>query len=151
METIAEMQAATMLQSIKRRRVYNHSEFGRKMQRVARLALPAFLADSGFGFQDGGCQIFAEALVIWSDGALRPMAVYAGGRVQHVFAGNDAIAVDSDGIAFHSEMVRKCEALEGISGAYVADYAFGDSPQIPHDTAQSEALTKRLRAAIKAA
>lgn len=64
-----------------------------------------FIETAEFGFQDGGCWMFAEALKRWSGGAFRVECVTIADdpkRIQHVVAAWDApsgtLYVDSDGV-----------------------------------------------------
>lgn len=139
------------LQSIRRGTVCNHTELGKSVRRAARKALPDFLDQKGFGFQDGGCQIFAEALHIWSNGTLKPYAAYAtnrGGGAQHVFVGSDTEAIDSDGLATHAEMQAKLEHFEAPLKVRIRPYSFGEAHNIPRDVAASERIAALLRTAL---
>jgi len=134
-----------MIQSIDgTRKIINHTRFGCALQRTARGLLSYSVTKQGYGFQDGGCQLFAEALYIWSDGQLRPRAAYTGNRAQHVFVQGQSIAFDSDGIAIIPDMRRKLELLECLVNVRFGNYRWGQSPTIPRDMVESEYLARMI-------
>ncbi len=114
-------------------RLVNHTPFGRQLRAAARRALVPHLDVYEFGFQDGGCAMFARALVIWSGGRLS-MAGYAphNGRVQHVVAHDMDLVLDGDGLATSHEGARKLALLEQCPGCSLIEGFVPDaSPRIP--------------------
>jgi len=131
-------------------RLVNHTAFGRDLRKAAGRALVAHLDVYDFGFQDGGCAMFARALVIWSGGRLT-MAGYAlpRNRVQHVVARDMDLVLDSDGLATSLEGARKMAIVEHCPGCFlVEDFVPTASPRIPWSETGSRDIAATLTAAL---
>lgn len=131
-------------------RLVNHTVFGRQLRAAARRALTPHLQSYDFGFQDGGCAMFARALVIWSGGRLS-MAGYAlpRNRVQHVVARDMDLVLDSDGLATSFEGERKMAVVEHCPGCFlVEDFVPASSPRIPWSEPGSRNIAAALTAAL---
>lgn len=133
-------------------RLVNHTSFGRDLRRAARRVLVRHLDVYDFGFQDGGCAMFAHALVVWSGGRLS-MAGYSlpGGRVQHVVAHDpDAgLVLDSDGVSTDAEGARKMAVLEQCPGCVLeAGFIPAESPRIPWSHSSSRDIAQALAALL---
>jgi hypothetical protein len=127
-------------------RLVNHTAFGRDLRKAARRALVGHLDVYDFGFQDGGCAMFARALVIWSGGRLS-MAGYAlpRNRVQHVVARDMDLVLDSDGLATSFEGSRKMAVVEHCPGCFlVEDFVPAASPRIPWSEPGSQDIAAAL-------
>ena len=127
-------------------RLVNHTAFGRQLRTAGRRALGPHLDVYDFGFQDGGCAMFARALVIWSGGRLS-MAGYAlpQSRVQHVVAHDHDFVLDSDGLATTMEGARKLAIIERCPGcSLIEGFAPDASPRIPW----SEQASRRIAAIL---
>lgn len=139
---------AKSLQSISNGVPRNYTAFGQSIRKVASRLLPEFLRRHDCGFQDGGCQIFAEALHIWSRGELRIAAVIASAKhnsAQHIVAVTaGGVALDSDGAAAPAELLAKMRYFEGDLGFSLRSYALGSSADIPRDAAEAQRLAEKL-------
>lgn len=127
-------------------RLVNHTVFGRQLRAAARRALTPHLQSHDFGFQDGGCAMFARALVLWSENRLC-MAGYAPprGRIQHVVANDGDLVLDSDGVATVLEGSRKLAIQEMTPGCALLDgYMPQAAPRIPWSEADSVAIARFL-------
>lgn len=135
------------IQEIRGSRVVNMTEGGRSIQRAADRLLSRFVAEIGFGFQDGGCNIFAEALVGWSDGLLGLAAVHVAGdrQAQHVVARLGRVFLDSDGAATAGDLLNKMRVLEHVATPELHGWREGALGEIPRDPAASARLAARLR------
>lgn len=139
----------TRLQTISRGRVRNLRPFGTLLAGSARRLLPDFVERRDYGFQDGGCAIMAQALVIWSEGRLSPGSIVLEtdpSRIQHVVAMDDDLLLDSDGLATTRDMILKMDRIEACPGCIlVAGFDPARSPNIPWCPDESERLAAALR------
>jgi hypothetical protein len=103
-------------QSLSKSSIRNHTDFGKRLQRFARIEQSRLVAEHGFGFQDGGCGILAQAIVDWSGGALAFGAFYRSEAcdnvIQHLVAHLDGLCLDSDGLATSAEVSSKLAHFE---------------------------------------
>jgi len=131
-------------------RLVNHTAFGRELRKAARRALVGHVDVYDFGFQDGGCAMFARALVIWSGDRLS-MAGYAlpGNRVQHVVAHDMDLVMDSDGLATSLEGARKMAVIERCPGCILLEgFVPAASPRIPWSEQGSRDIAAVLSGAL---
>lgn len=128
----------------------NHTPFGRRLRIVARRLLADHLRTYDFGFQDGGCAMFAQGLVEWSDGRLTLGSYVLPGRgVQHVVAHDDGIVLDSDGVSTVDEGTTKLALLEDCPGCrFVHGFDPRASMSIPWSRASSSEIAGRLQRMI---
>lgn len=138
------------LQRIAGCRVCNRLPFGRRLRRLACSLLPGFLEETKFGFQDGGCLMFAEALRAWSRGSLALAAVYrtdrAPAKAQHVLAQFGAdLYLDSDGAGTAADMTAKMAAFNSLRCTQVRPYVRLAGDAIPHDSNLVAMLARRMQ------
>jgi hypothetical protein len=128
-------------------RLVNHTVFGRKLRRAAGIALDSHLDRYDFGFQDGGCAMFARALVIWSGDRLALAGYATRPRVfEHVVAVDQDVVLDSDGLATVTEGARKLAVIERCYGcSLVEGYQPTCAPRIPWSERASNDLAAILR------
>lgn len=111
-----------------------------------------FVDVAEYGFQDGGCWIFAAALKKWSGDRL---ALYAVAhvddhtRVEHVVASQDGfVLLDSDGIFSREEMITKVLFDMGTRSGYGPDDLavdpFVSDTLIPYDQGLVDAVAQDL-------
>lgn len=126
--------------------------FGSRLRAASRAILPRFLKDHDHGFQDGGCAIMAEALVLWSGGLLRHARYVLADqphRVQHVVAWDGRLALDGDGVMTPSEGAEKLRLHEMTPGCVLLDgYDRVASPNIPWDMAASRWISDELQSRL---
>lgn len=113
--------------------VVNHTQAGENLQSSAAEMIDVLDACGlDYGWQDGGCRIFAEALNAWSDGAIE-LGVTAresgtGSHAVGVLAlpGSPGVTIllDSDGVATAEELSQKLALLELSQADHLV--AFGD-------------------------
>ncbi|HCA1453187.1 hypothetical protein ACRS7P_25455 [Pseudomonas aeruginosa] len=118
------------------RQVVNQTPFGQAIAAIAAHAGEVLHeAGHGFGWHDGGCRIFAEALQTWSEGFLQ---LGCSGRDQagspsHFFAvletqpGLPYVCIDADGAALEHELLEKIRFFEMSNESIIAVYP-GDAP-----------------------
>lgn len=123
------------LQSITGGNLRNHSPFGRAIQRSANQILSTWLERVDYGFQDGGCLMFALALQRWSGNFLDLSAVFSPSRgnvAQHFMASHrDCLFLDSDGIARKSDLLRKMTVFDGLHEPWVFQVGATHRGEIP--------------------
>lgn len=136
------------IQRIRGRRVINQTLVGRSLQQVARKLGGDFAKAAGYGFQDGGCLIFASALCNWSRGTLELAAIHRvghSGQAQHVVARfGTALFLDSDGVATEEDILRKMREVEHLRDPVAGDYDEGSRGEIPINTALISVLEREL-------
>lgn len=129
--------------------VINSIPFGRAVRSLAHDLVWQFSDTADFGFQDGGCHMFAAALKDWSGGGLELAAVYCparGRQAQHVVARfGGTIFIDSDGAGSREDLLDKMVKFEKLVGATVGDYDPASETVIPFNASLVEWLTKRMR------
>jgi len=125
----------------------NHTPFGKKLRFVGRLLLPDHLRIYDFGFQDGGCAMFAQALVQWSNGRLTLGSYVLPGRgVQHVVAREGDVVLDSDGLSTRDEGATKLAVQEMCPGCtWIDGFDPGASPRIPWSPRYSNDLADHVK------
>jgi len=140
-------------QALKSRRIRNLLPFGIELQRFAREHVGAFSEKTEFGFQDGGCLMFAASLRIWSNESLNLAAIYENLKplqAQHVTAvfgevGNKmSLYLDSDGAGTAEDLLEKMRILEGLTDMWVDAYSMNNETIIPYRSDLVEDLVKRL-------
>lgn len=131
--------------------IINHSEIGKRLQSAALNILEDFLTRYDFGFQDGGCYIFALGLQKWSQNNLTLRAVRSTEypqRIQHVVACyNDLFYLDSDGLASDSDMVSKMDVFSSLKDHYITEMETLD-PEIPTSEVESSKIARQLEAIL---
>lgn len=114
--------------------------------------LEDFLTRFDHGFQDGGCAIMAQAIVLWSKRRLSLASVALIDhplRVQHVVATDGVVLLDSDGLASPEDMVLKLDRVEGRPGCFVMQgYDPGIHPNIPWSEEETRTLSRILATAL---
>lgn len=101
----------------------NLTSFGRQLQSAATKLLPTFLKEYDFGFQDGGCAIFARALTVWSGDRLQLFGLRSlQTNITHVIAGDGRVFLDSDGVGTMSDIILKMEKLEREPGCAIEPF-----------------------------
>lgn len=130
--------------------VLNSHPFGRALQSFGRTRIAPFAEVTQFGFQDGGCLMFAMALRDWSEGNLKLSAVYSSTRglqAQHVvatLAGDVPLYLDSDGVGTEYDILAKGERFDWLEGGYVDAYCEIGESTIPRDDSLIADLALRL-------
>lgn len=126
------------LQSIESGEVRNALPFGAILQSAAREVLPAWLAMAGYGFQDGGCLMFAVALQRWSSGRFSLAGAYRSSdlrQAQHVMAVTETcLYLDSDGAGTDLDVIAKLQHFEFLGETAVALYNPSTEASIPFDS-----------------
>jgi len=114
-----KLKAMSKLQAIHDGTVINRTETGKEIQRIAVENIDIL---PGFGFMDGGCLMFAKALLkAIGDNRCRLASVGRPEIVDHVVVqcsvkpGID-VFIDADGVATKSELINKMIDLEDLSG-----------------------------------
>lgn len=137
-------------QSISRGRIVNHLSFGKSLQKLAHDLLSPFIAKVDYGFQDGGCFMFATALRDWSEGVLTLVSVYRTDRTpdaaQHVLACLDGtLYLDSDGVGTGADVLHKMAAFNAMPEAEIREHKLAEGQVIPFDPELCAFLAKRMR------
>lgn len=141
--------------------VVNATRSGRLIQQVATEMLD-LLSDAGlpYGWMDGGCRIFAEALRDWSDGKILLGVTSADGKtashVVGVLALSDdpespCVLIDADGLASPNVMLEKLDWLESSPGEKVigiGDLADQLAQSLPIDEAVVDQAVQSLEVGL---
>lgn len=140
-------------QALKSRRIRNLLPFGIELQRFARTHVGDFSEKTEFGFQDGGCLMFAASLRIWSNESLGLGAIYGIHKplqAQHVAAlfgevsNKMSLYLDSDGVGTAEDLLEKMHILEGLTDMWVDTYSMDNETIIPYRSDLVEDLVNRL-------
>ena len=136
------------IQRIRGGRISNALPFGQRLRKVADEMVWPFSDRTGFGFQDGGCRMFATALRDWSGGALDLAAIYRRdrpGRVQHVVARfGTELFLDSDGAGTEADLLAKMAVTEGMPDPHMGEWVPESGRDIPYDEALVAELVQGL-------
>lgn len=135
------------LQRIGRSRVSNLTAFGQSLRDHAISELEWFVERFDHGFVDGGCRMFAQALVDWSGGNLKLRAVVRLGeaKIQHYVASDGRICLDADGVATDADMLRKMAVVERCPACSIrSDLHALSSVGIPYDETAVMRLVKGM-------
>lgn len=131
----------------------NLTTFGRSLRDHAISELEWFVDRFDHGFVDGGCRMFAQALVDWSGGNLRLRAIVRTGetKIQHYVASHGRICLDADGAATDADMLRKMAVVEHCPDCAIrSDIHALSAVGIPYDeiavTRLVEGMTRSLGA-----
>lgn len=136
------------LQRIGRGTVANLTDFGRSLRKHAVSELDWFAERFDHGFLDGGCRMFAQALVDWSGEDLRLRAVVRTGEmaIQHYVASDGFTNLDADGAATDGDMIRKMALVEDCPDCEMrCDINGLTAHAIPYDASVAAAITAGLR------
>ena len=88
------------------------TSFGREFALACRGIVGPFSERTGRTFMHGGCAMLADAVAIWSEGALHPVAVLYHDAVDHVVASDGRSFLDCDGRFDRKGFARKSLVLD---------------------------------------
>jgi hypothetical protein len=148
-ETRYEVPSVKMpnLQSISNGTIHNRLPFGKKLASASRRILNEVLETVGFGFQDGGCLMFASALKIWSGNKFELASLYVAhdpSLAHHVIAKYGEYYLDSDGIGTADDLIVKLSTFERRSDYYIDVYRPETQGDIPYEQDLVDLLVLRI-------
>lgn len=146
------------IQQIHERRVINRSDLGQEIQRASALLEGHFVEKYGFGFQDGGCLMFACAAARWvkvksgnQNEAVSLWGLHVNGcpSATHVVAKLGDHFIDSDGLATESDLFEKLSSLELVSGQITMRPLTKKSmADLPYNESAMECITSGMQEVI---
>ncbi len=104
------------------------------------------------GWNDGGCNILADALIEYFGGAAERVAIFGSsdrgdrGQPQHVLVRVGGEYIDADGSQSARSLLDKMSELEGVENGVIRAYPEYTSDSIPTDKQASSELSQRIRA-----
>jgi hypothetical protein len=132
--------------------VLNHTLFGMDIAQFAHDHIELIADTHGCGWLDGGCLIFAKALHLWSDGAIKIFSInglFSDGTlivdhavgIIHVEGAPFPVCIDANGVGSQDDALSSLFIRPGHS---LTPFPFGES-EIPEDIGLSKTLSKLLQ------
>jgi hypothetical protein len=145
---LKERQSEPRLQSIKDGAIINLTDFGTQLQTAATKILIDWLKTNSYGFQDGGCLMFAQALRIWSKEDFTLAGVYLSKnktQAQHILARSRCGRfLDSDGLGTNDDIIFKMQVFERLENHTIDQFDIQTKGPIPYIPIQVEQITSSL-------